>query len=373
MNEAQRALGPWFGALGLNYSSYVSCPHENEDRDPKTGPFLEENATLLMHLRVIPMIVLAGRFALTTACAHTPLHPAGDFHQHLFGPGTQSLTPNFPRVTARELVPLLDSAGIRYALLLSVAYQFSNPNRPPVANEYERVRAENDWTADQAALYPGRLRAFCSVNPLRDYALQEIERCSADPRLRHGLKLHFGNSDVQLSIPEQLEKVQRVVRAANTHGMAVVVHMHPSVTMKRAYGTAFARTFLNDVVPAAPDVPIQIAHLTGSGDFDEPAVGEALDVFAKAIADKDPRMKNIYFDMSGISGMGEPERASRIAARLRQLGLERILFGSDGAVNGNSPLATWTSFRKVPLTEREFRIIADNIPPYQSETAQNVG
>jgi uncharacterized protein len=303
-------------------------------------------------------------FALSTACAHAPSRPIGDFHQHLFGPGTQSLLPNFPRVTARDLIPMLDSAGIRYALLLSVAYQFSNPNRPPVANEYERVKAENDWTADQAALYPDRLRAVCAVNPLRDYALPEIERCAADPRLKHGLKLHFGNSDVQLEIPEQLEKVRRVFQAANAHGMAIVVHMHPSVTMKRPYGTAYARLFLNDLIPAAPDVPIQIAHLTGSGDFDEQGVQEALDVFVDAIARHDPRMKNIYFDMSGISDIAAPQRASKVATRLRQLGLERILFGSDGAVNGNSPLVTWRNFRKLPLSEHEFRVIESNFPPY---------
>ena len=210
---------------------------------------------------------LAGTFLLTLAmaCAHVPSRPVGDFHQHLFGPGTQDLNPGLAHVTAKELVPLLDSAGIRRALLLSVAYMFSNPNRPPVANEYARVKAENDWTADQAALYPDRLRAICSVNPLRDYALPEIERCSADPRLRHGLKLHFGNSDVQLEIPDQLAKVQQVFRAANAHGMAIVVHLHSSVTMKRPYGTTFARIFLDDVIPAAPDVPIQIAHLTSSG------------------------------------------------------------------------------------------------------------
>jgi uncharacterized protein len=301
---------------------------------------------------------------LAMGCAHAPSRPAGDFHQHLFGPGTHALLPGFAGISARELVPLLDSAGIRSALLLSVGYMFSNPNRPPVVNEYEQVKFENNWTADQAALYPDRLRAFCSVNPLRDYALAEIERCASDPRLKYGLKLHFGNSDVQLEIPEQLEKVQRVFRAANSHGMAIVVHLHPSVTMKRPYGTAFARIFLTEVIPAAPDVPIQIAHLTSSGDFDEPAVGEALDVFEKAIADDDPRMKNIYFDMSGISGMAEPPRAAKIAAAIRRLGIQRILFGSDGAVNGNSPLVTLRNFRKLPLTDHEFRVIDGNIPPY---------
>jgi predicted TIM-barrel fold metal-dependent hydrolase len=158
--------------------------------------------------------------------------------------------------------------------------------------------------------------------------------------------------------------VQQVFRAANRHGMAIVVHLHPSVTAKRAYGTNFARIFLTEAIPAAPNVPIQIAHLTSSGDFYEPAVSDALDVFVKAIADHDPRMKNVYFDMSGISGMAEPERAARIAARIRQLGIGRILFGSDGAVNGNSPLVTWRNFHKLPLTDHEFRVIEADIPPY---------
>jgi hypothetical protein len=35
-------------------------------------------------------------------------------------------------------VRLLDAAGIRQALVLSLAYQYGNPNRPPAENEYGR-------------------------------------------------------------------------------------------------------------------------------------------------------------------------------------------------------------------------------------------
>ena len=62
-----------------------------------------------------------------------------------------------------------DAAGIRHALVLSVAYQFANPNRAPVQDEYAKVRAENDWTSAQVGRYPDRLRGFCGFNPLRDY------------------------------------------------------------------------------------------------------------------------------------------------------------------------------------------------------------
>jgi len=51
---------------------------------------------------------------------------------------------------------------------LSIAYQFGNPNREPVENEYQQVRAANDWTRDQAKLYPARLVAFCAANPLKE-------------------------------------------------------------------------------------------------------------------------------------------------------------------------------------------------------------
>ena len=120
---------------------------------------------------------------------------AVDHHQHLFSPGVVALVPGRKPVLAVDLVKALDSAGIRRAAVLSVAYQFGNPNLPAVEDEYAKVKAENDWTAAQAAQFPDRLRAVCSFNPLKDYALEELDRCAKDSRLRSGIKLHFGNSD----------------------------------------------------------------------------------------------------------------------------------------------------------------------------------
>jgi predicted TIM-barrel fold metal-dependent hydrolase len=291
--------------------------------------------------------------------------PVADLHQHLFGPGTLELSPSLPRVVARDLIRLLDSAGIRRALVLSVAYQFSNPNRAPFTDEYARVKAENDWTAAQAAEFPDRLLAFCGVNPVRDYALEEIARCAADPRLRSGLKLHIGNSDVNFEDSVHLERVRAVFRAANANRMAIVLHLRPSVTRQRPYGERIARIFLTEVIAEAPDVPIQIAHMGGAGLLNDPPADEALEVFVKAIAENDARMRNVYFDVSGISGVGRSaEISARLATRIRQLGIRRILFGSDAAVRGNSPLFSLTAFRQVPLSRDEFTTIVQNVPPY---------
>ncbi len=292
--------------------------------------------------------------------------PVVDYHQHLFGPATVERSRNLDLVTARDLVRLLDQAGIRRALVLSVAYQFGNPNDPPVEDEYAHVVVENDWTSHEVAQFPDRLRGFCSFNPLRDYALQELGRCAKDPQLHIGLKLHFGNSDVDLDNAEHVDRVRHVFRAANDRRMPIVVHLRSSVTKARAYGAREARVFLNEVLPEAPDIPVQIAHLTGSGGYDDPEIDQALGVFVDAITRKDRRMVRVYFDVSGVAGIGQSrDKANLIATRIRQLGLARVLYGSDGAGSAEYvPRERLAAFRQLPLTDAEFRTITNNITPY---------
>jgi predicted TIM-barrel fold metal-dependent hydrolase len=200
---------------------------------------------------------------------------------------------------------------------------------------------------------------------LRDYATQEVARCAADPRLRSGLKLHFGNSDVDLEDPRHVESLRRTFAAANERGMALLLHLHPSVSMRRPYGATEANVFLTEVLPAAPDVPVQIAHLGGSGGYDD-AVDEALAVFVAAIDREDRLTANLYFDVSGVARVGAwtTAKANQVATRIRQLGLRRVLYGSDAAVPGNSPRDAWENFRSLPLTDVELETIEGNVAPY---------
>jgi predicted TIM-barrel fold metal-dependent hydrolase len=289
-----------------------------------------------------------------------------DYHQHLYSPEAGARSSVGPRgISASFLVAQLDAAGIQRAIVLSVAYSFSNPNKPSVPNEYAHVMAENDWTSAQVAKYPGRLLGFCSVNPLRPYALKEIDRCAKDPNLRTGLKLHFGNSDVDVENPEHLAKVRQVFRAANEHGMAIVVHIHANIDHHRPYGAKEARIFLKQLLPEAPDVTVQIAHLAGGGGYDDPTIDEALSVFVEAIEGKDARMKNVYFDACGIAipGMWE-DKANLIVKRIRQIGIQRVLYGSDAATPDNLPKDALERWHRLPLTQYEFRTIESNLTPY---------
>jgi predicted TIM-barrel fold metal-dependent hydrolase len=150
--------------------------------------------------------------------------------------------------------------------------------------------------------------------------------------------------------------------------MAIVVHMRPSVTKQRPYGRKQAQTFLDELLPAAPDIPIQIAHLTGAGTYDEPSTDEALSVFIEAITHGDSRMTHVYFDVSGIAGYGKwTDKADRIVERIRQIGVQRIVFGSDGARGGGlAPSDAWGDFLKLPLSDAEKQAIARNVAPYMN-------
>lgn len=278
--------------------------------------------------------------------------PAVDHHLHLLRT-MEGAPKGFD--SAAELIQQMDEAGTRRGVVLSIAYRFGNPFRPAVENERERVKEENDWTASQAAHYPDRIVAFCGVNPLNDYALQEIDRCAQDPRLRRGLKLHFGISDVEMDKPGHLEQLRRVFAAASRHRMAIVVHVRPNIDHGRPWGERQARIFLEKILPEAKGTVVQIAHLASAGPCAEGA-DKALSIFAQAIAANDSRTAMLYFDVSATGWESIPETFQRL---LRTIGGDRLLYASDAPL-----VAAWKSFRKFPLSEEELKQIENNVAPY---------
>jgi predicted TIM-barrel fold metal-dependent hydrolase len=284
-----------------------------------------------------------------------------DYHQHLYSPvaGPISVV-GWNGVTADELIHLMDEAHVSRAVVLSTAYSLANPHKPPVPNERRAVSNDNDWTSAQVAKYPGRLTGFCSVNPLKPYAVDEINRCAKDPNLRTGLKLHFGNSDVDVDNLSHLEQLKRVFRAANRNRMAILVHAHANVNFNRPYGSREARIFLEQLLPEAPDITVVLAHMVGAGDF-ETSTQQASAVYADAIARHDPRVRNLYFDACISANAAE---APLLAHRIREIGISRILYGSDAPIKGNFPADALARWHKIPLTAEEFRSIETNLAPF---------
>lgn len=262
-------------------------------------------------------------------------------------------------VTAEQLIKDLDAAGVKRAAVLSVAYYFGSRISRGIPDEYAKVRAENDWAAEQVGRYPNRLVAFCSFGPLKDYALAELDRCAKNSVFK-GVKLHFSMSEVNLKNPNHVEKVRQVFAAANNHRLSIIVHVRADQT----YGREHAEILLKQILPSAPDITVQIAHLWGGEGFSE----SALTAYADAVSARLPTTKNLYFDVAELELVlgGRDEMLKKAAALMRRIGLHRILWGSDGPKFGDAPSrASWTTFKStVPLTQREFRIITSNVAPY---------
>ena len=271
--------------------------------------------------------------------------------------------PKIPKAqTAEEYIDELNTAGIKRGVIISTAFVFDGGAGESRPDEYEKVRAENNWVAEQVTRFPDRLVGFCGFNPLKDHALAELIRCAKMPQIK-GLKLHFENSGVDLRKPDHLEKIRRVFKAANDARLPIVAHIAtPETRQTEVAARESSMTFLNQVLPVAPDIEIQLAHISGSGSFD-PVNVAAFTVFADSISSGNKLTKNLYFDISG--GVIEKEAAARLVKEMRKVGVKRFLFGSDRSGTNNPPPGeAWKRFLQLPLTEDEFKTIAANVMPW---------
>jgi predicted TIM-barrel fold metal-dependent hydrolase len=301
-----------------------------------------------------PLLLLS---ACATGRGLPPLAPRVDYHQHLISPAFAPIVQG-PVRDGAALLRELDAAGIARAVVLSVGYSFAD-ERKGLANPDSLTRAENDWTSAQVSGSGGRLIGFCSANPLRAAALQELERCLALPGMR-GIKQHFGNAGVTLRNPEHLARIRELFTLAERLRVPVLVHMR--ARGGNNYGAEDANLFLERVVPVAPDIEIVVAHLGASGPGYGAQADSVMAAFGEAAQRGDRAMRNLYFDVAtNVTAETSPEEAALIARRIRQVGTRRVLYGSDLGPPGGSVRAGWDIFRgKLPLSRAEIATIAGN-------------
>src|SRR5215207_7081952 len=114
---------------------------------------------MLENTRLMTPVLVAALVATSLEAQHAPA-PNADHHAHLLSPATAEImrrtwhdaTP----LAASDLIAVLDSARVRRAAVLSVAYMRGMPGVeqiPRGSDEYENVRRENDWVVQQVAPY----------------------------------------------------------------------------------------------------------------------------------------------------------------------------------------------------------------------------
>lgn len=239
-----------------------------------------------------------------------------------------------------------------------------------VENEHRKVCDENDLVAREVAKHPNRLFGFFSFNPMAPYAFDEMDRLAEAPEFV-GLKLHLANSRFDFRDLQQVNRLRSIFAHANEQGLAVVIHLY---TAQEGYGRRDVEIFIDDVLPAAPDVPVQIAHFGGGGGFGPGTIG-AVDALAAALEDHPERMENVFFDLSGIPhphylAQGRAELIKKIeivnqrfVEAVDRLGADRIVYATDWpAVDMARYLEGIES--DLPMTTEELADLIDDPAPY---------
>lgn len=272
-------------------------------------------------------------------------------------------------IPADSVIQILDSAGIENGVLLSSAYFFGSPFID-VTDAYAKVKAENDYVAREASKYPDRLVAFCSFNPLADYALKEIKRCAEIAHL-DGIKLHLVNAQFDFRNTDHVRTLEEVFQEAARLDLPIVIHLWTGPD----YGYREARIFIDEVLASAPDLPVQIAHMASGG----MARDSSMQAFVKASAERPDLMdEDVVFDLSAAfrspdAAQGDTTKLrkiraanERLAREIQDIGVDRVVFGSDwpgGAVRPRRPARSAETLRSI-LDRQTVESLFDNRAPY---------
>ena len=315
--------------------------------------------------RAAASIILLG---VIYAQKQNELFPKYDHHVHI-------LSPQLISDWKAHGVPFskLDSAytsisyifretGAEKIFLLSMAYLYGAEGFTE-ESEYEKVKDENNYLAQQVNKLPNQSIGFFSVNPLKEYAEKEIIRCADELNLT-GIKLHFNNSSIELTSQDHLSKLKKPFHIISQKKLPVVLHLHNG---SESFGIKDIKIFIDSILANLPELELYIAHLGTSGGYNkitEEILNSFIDYFNSS---RMPEKQKIFFDISAVvlteSLEGIPklnkDEFGQVSNKIRELGLKRVVFGSDYPVfNSREYLSTLKE--NLNLTAAEIQIIIEN-------------
>lgn len=229
---------------------------------------------------------------------------------------------------------ILKATGADAVSLISMAYVYSSAEFGGGAvNIRDNIQAENGSLAREKGKYPDRIKAYYGIDPLYEFALDEIQRCHRELKL-DGIKLHFNASQVYLTEPEHRAIVRTIFQYASDNRIPVLLHFdngHPK------FGNADVEILADSVLRNLAYVDLQIAHFGTSGGFNQ-KTKHVLESFIELFDNDHPiAQQNIRFDISGVCLDKDADGVSRLTNKdfedlgvyCRKLGFTRIVFGSD--------------------------------------------
>jgi len=274
---------------------------------------------------------------------HGMLRGEIDHHVHILSPRLladwKSLGMPFSQKDSAytSVTEIARSVRAKRFVALSMAYLFGSSWFERIdgidENEEKWVSAENDYIADCVKGGGGKCIGFFSVNPLKEYAIREIKRCSEN-RLFSGLKIHCLASDISMDNEVHKKRLLEVFELCEAKRIPVMVHF--AGTPDDSFGQRQVNSFWN-IVAAHPKLEIVLAHLGASGGFNANSkmIIQTYNQLCKE--DQGFAKMHVYFDLSGailineVDGI-EPtseDLTKQLAQIMIETGLKKFLPASD--------------------------------------------
>ena len=220
-------------------------------------------------------------------------YPIIDIHTHLEYAG-----PDPTDAEMATMIRLAQRNGVMHAIalgnLISVGGWYPQP---------EHITTINSNTLNAMKRHPEFFTGFCYVNPGHptDFTLGEIERCV----VRGGMKgLKFW-----IAVKATDKRHDPILRRVEELNIPILYHAWYKQTPSDEPTGESTPAEVADLARRFPNVTIIMAHLTGDG--------------ARGVLDI-VDCPNVLIDTSG----GQPE-AALVEYAVRQLGAERVIYGSD--------------------------------------------
>lgn len=286
---------------------------------------------------------------LTASCRTLPDSPTPgwvDHHVHVLSPALvrdwKAIGATFskPDEHYTDVAALFERSDLAGALLVPMAHFYGNEELRgglglDLEQEVARVRAENDFVAALAARDPHRRIALASVDLLRPYAMEELERARRELGLV-GAKVHLASAGFDLRDPTHLQALEQVVAWVAREDDLLLLHLE---TQRDEVTGDDIRKCLDVAFGPHPNVRVIVAHLGGSGGFGS-RTRLVLDTCAQWLereAELGRPRDGFHFDLSAVPMVRESEgvpatnaeQLAKIAPALRRVGVHRLLFGSD--------------------------------------------
>lgn len=258
---------------------------------------------------------------------------------------------------------ILKRNGTATIALIGMGYVYESPDFYEREDGFKELMRENDYLVEISKKYPQRITPYFAVDPLKEYAINEMERCLAK-NIQSGLKLHFNASQVYLTEPAHLEKVIPVFKLAANNQLPILLHFdnsHPK------FGKADVKLLADSVLSKLPPTKLIIAHFGTSGGFNQ-KTKNVLDTFISLFSKSEISKKHtILFDISGVALDKNSEGVKKLTDMeftelkryIDKLGKGRIIFGTD------YPLYTADEYAeilktKVGLSDSEIELFSTN-------------